>query len=116
MAVTEDFEIELAPQAVRVTALPDGATLVESPLALEPYERHLGEMFRNSVARASDRLFLADRPAPGASWRRVTWGEARAKVDAISQALLDRGLGPDKPVMVLSGNSLPHGLLMLGAM
>jgi feruloyl-CoA synthase len=109
-------DIELAPPAVRVTPLADGALLLESPVAIEPYERHLGEMFRRSAALAPDRVFLADRPAPGAPWRRVTWGEARAKVDAIAQGLIDRGLGPDKPVMVLSGNSLPHGLLMLAAM
>jgi feruloyl-CoA synthase len=116
MAGTAEIDIELAPPAVRVTQLADGAQLVESPVAIEPYERHLGEMFRRSAASAPERVFLADRPVPGAPWRRITWGEARAKVDTIAQGLLDRGLGPDKPVMVLSGNSLPHGLLMLAAM
>jgi len=116
MARTLDTDLELAPPAVRLTPLPDGATLVESPEVLEPYQRHLGEMFRRAAAAAPDRVFLADRPVAGVSWRRISWGEARAKVDAISQALLDLGLGPDRPVMILSGNSLPHGLLMLGAM
>jgi feruloyl-CoA synthase len=109
-------DIELAPPAVRVTPLADGALLLESPVPIEPYERHLGEMFRRSAALAPERVFLADRSAPGAPWRRITWGEARAKIDAIAQGLIDRGLGPGKPLMVLSGNSLPHGLLMLAAM
>jgi feruloyl-CoA synthase len=107
---------DLAPAAVRLTRRDDGTIVLESPLPLGPYERHLGEMFRASAARAADRVFLADRPAPGAPWRRITWGEARARIDAIAQGLLNRGLGPERPVMILSGNSLPHGLLMLAAM
>jgi feruloyl-CoA synthase len=45
----------------------------------------------------------------------VSYGEARAKADALADALLDLGLGPDKPLMVLSGNSVEHLLLSLGA-
>src|SRR4051794_25533893 len=45
----------------------------------------------------------------------LRWGEARERADAVAQALLDHGLGPDRPLMVLSGNSLEHLLLTLGA-
>ncbi len=50
---------------------------------------------------------------PGAGF---SYADALAAADAIGQGLLDRGLGPDRPVMVLSGNSIAHGLLMLGAL
>ena len=43
-------------------------------------------------------------------------GEARAQADALGQALLDRGLGPDRPVLVLSGNSVEHLLVTLGGL
>ena len=36
--------------------------------------------------------------------------------DAIAQALLDRKLGPYRPVMILSGNSIDHALLTLGCL
>jgi feruloyl-CoA synthase len=36
--------------------------------------------------------------------------------DAIGQALLDRGLSADRPLLILSGNGVDHMLLMLGAM
>ena len=39
-----------------------------------------------------------------------------AAADAIGQALLDRGLGPDRPLLVLSGNSVDHMLMTLAAM
>ena len=37
------------------------------------------------------------------------------KADALAGAFRDLGLGPDKPVMILSGNSLAHLLVSLGA-
>ncbi len=45
---------------------------------------------------------------------RVRGGRRRA--DAIGQALLDRGLGPERPLLLLSGNGVDHLLLTLGAM
>jgi feruloyl-CoA synthase len=64
-----------------------------------------------------DRLLAAERP-PGQTggWRTCGYGEAVAAADSIGQALLDRGLGPGRPLLVLSGNSLHHLLITLGAM
>jgi feruloyl-CoA synthase len=53
---------------------------------------------------------------PDGAWRTCTYGEAAGAADAIGQALLDRGLGADRPLLVLSGNGVDHMLLMLGAM
>jgi feruloyl-CoA synthase len=56
---------------------------------------------------------------PGAAaggWLGRTYGEAVAAANAIGQALLDRGLGPSRPLLVLSGNSVDHLLVTLGAM
>ena len=39
-----------------------------------------------------------------------------ARVRAISQALLDRRLSSERPILILSGNSIEHGLLALAAM
>ena len=47
-------------------------------------------------------------------WVELTWGEANRKATAVAQALLDRGLGPERPLLILSGNSIDHALLTLG--
>ena len=41
---------------------------------------------------------------------------AVAAADGIGQALLDRGLSPGRPLLVLSGNGVDHMLMTLGAM
>ena len=58
---------------------------------------------------------VAERDASG-GWRICGYGEAVAAADAIGQALLDRGLGPGRPLLVLSGNGVDHLLVTLGAM
>jgi feruloyl-CoA synthase len=67
------------------------------------------------AANAAERTFLARRGADG-EWQRVTYSQALARARAISQSLLDRGLSFERPVAILSGNSLEHALLALGAM
>ncbi len=87
--------------------------MLSSRTPLADYERSVGGMLRRWADAAGDRLLIAERDA-GGGWRRLTYSEAREAANAIAQALLDRGLGPQRPVAVLSGNSLDHALLMLG--
>ena len=58
-------------------------------------------------------MFLAERDGDG-EWVNLTWGEADRKASSIAQALLDRGLGPQRPLLILSGNAIDHALLTLG--
>jgi len=44
-------------------------------------------------------------------WRKVTYGQARDAALHIGSNLLEMGLGPNKPLMILSGNSIEHALL-----
>ena len=104
--------LEFAPAKVEVQATADGGFLLRSPLPLEPYEAHLGVMLRHWALEAPERTFLGERDRDGA-WRTLSYGEAGRQADSIAQALIDRGMGPDRPIMLLSGNSVGHALLML---
>jgi len=46
----------------------------------------------------------------------MTYAAVAATVRSIGQALLDRGLGPERPVLILAENSIDHALMALGAM
>jgi len=103
-----------AEPAVEVERRADGTLVLRSPQTLASYPDHLGISLRHWAETAGERVFLAERAGDG--WREVSFAEARAAADAIAQALLDRGLGPTRPLMILSGNSVNQALLMLGAM
>jgi feruloyl-CoA synthase len=115
MADAPRASLNFAPAEVNVESLPDGGMVLTSPQELGPYHRHLGEALRQQAGATPERDFLAERDAEG-GWRRFTFAGTKAAADAIAQALLDRGLGPERPVMILSGNSIDFALLQLGAM
>jgi feruloyl-CoA synthase len=106
--------LRYAPAEVNVEKRADGATILRSPQALKPYARAVGDWLVQWHERAPDRTFLAERKGDG--WRRVSYREALADVRRIGQALLELGLNADKPVAILSDNSVDHALLALGAM
>jgi feruloyl-CoA synthase len=108
-------EIALTEPKVEVIELPGGGRILRSGIPLEPYEDNVGQMLYRWAAEEPERVVFAER-AGHDGWREVTYGEAAATAEAIGQALLDRGLGPDRPVMVLSGNSVDHALLALGCL
>src|SRR3954468_21020803 len=102
----------LAPPRITSRPSEDGGLILRSEMPLEPYEASLGLLLRRWAQDATERTFLAERGADG-EWQSLTWGEANTRASAIAQALLDRGLGPDRMLMILSGNSIDHALLTL---
>ena len=104
----------LAPPRIRSHAAPDGSLILRSEMELAPYEASLGRLLRHWARETPDRVFLAER-GPDGAWVELTWGEAGRKANAIAQSLIDRGLGPQRPVLLLSGNAIDHALLTLGA-
>src|SRR5690242_8574268 len=104
-----------AEPAVEVERLRGGGMILRSPQPLQPYARSIGEWLERWARQAPERTFLAERDGSG-GWRRLGYGEAWRGARAIGQALLQRGLGPERPVMILSDNGIDHALLALGAM
>jgi len=103
-----------APAGVDLERRADGAIVLRSPQPLAPPARVVGEWLVQWAARAPDRTFLAERT--GERWRRLSYREVLDAVRRVGQALLDRKLGPEQPVAILSDNGIDHALLALGAM
>jgi feruloyl-CoA synthase len=91
----------------------DGCWYLCSRTPLGAYERSIGDVLARWATTKPTADLLCER-APDGSWRRVTYAEAYEAARSIGQALLDRGLDAERPVVVLSGNSVDHGLVMLG--
>jgi feruloyl-CoA synthase len=107
--------IRFAEAAAVVSPLPGGGMRLRSPLELLPHPSHMGELLRKWAALAPGRLFLAER-TDGNGFRRLTYAEVDAFASSIAAALLARDVSPERPILILSENSIDHALLMLGAM
>jgi len=108
--------IDFLSRDVRVDRRGDGTILLQSNHTLKPYEKHVPAFLAKWAAEAPDRVWLAQRRGPDRDWQKLTYADARKQVDAVTQALLDRGFGPDRPVMILSSNSIEFALLTMAAM
>jgi feruloyl-CoA synthase len=107
--------VRIAPIDATVRRGPGGVVYMASPYPLGPYPIRLTDRLEHWAAVAPDRTFLAERDDTG-GWRRLTYEDALERVRAVAQAILDRGLSADRPVLILSGNGIDHGLLALAAM
>jgi feruloyl-CoA synthase len=106
--------IRLGPYEGHVEPRADGTVIVRSTDPLRDYPTRHTERLQRWAAERPQACFLAQRGQNG-DWRRLSYGDALTQASALGQALLDRDLGPERPLMILSGNSIEHALLALAA-
>ncbi len=92
-----------------------GVIHIRTAQVLPPYHATLSEPLEHWAKAAPDRTFLAQRDADD-RWRKLSYAEVLATTRRIGAALLRRGLSPERPIAVISGNSIEHALLALAAM
>jgi len=90
----------------------------EQPLA--GYPERMTDRLRHWAEQTPEHTFMARRTrhTDGSlgPWHHVSYREAWATGRSIAQALIDRGLSAERPVAILSENSLEHALLALGCL
>ena len=85
--------------------------LLRSRYTLRPYARCSGEFLEDWARRAPERPFLLERA--GDRWKGVSYGEALEQVRRVGAWLLNQGFSSERPVAILSENSVEHGVLTL---
>jgi feruloyl-CoA synthase len=93
---------------------PDGTIILASRLAVPDWEPSITAVLRKRAAAHPDHP-LAAQPDGQDGWTTLTYGEALRRSEALGRAFGTLGLGPERPVMILSANSLEHLVVSLGA-
>jgi feruloyl-CoA synthase len=106
--------VRITPSDAVIRRGAGGTVYIQSSTPLGPYHTRITDSLEHWAAHAPDRTFLAQREGEG--WKTVSYGDALARVRRLAQGLLDRTLSVDRPIVILSGNSIDHGLLALAAM
>ena len=92
-----------------------GVLRMRTSTPLGPYPAKLTERLVKFAREAPERTLFAKRAASG-EWRRLTYAQALDAARRVGQALLDRGLSADRPLLILSENDLEHAMLALAAL
>jgi feruloyl-CoA synthase len=101
---------------VEVVRRADGAIVLSNPHPMGEPPPNIVAPLRRWAAEAGERLWLAERASPESDWTKLTYAQGADMAERIASALIRRGMGQQTPLMILSGNSLEHALMMFGAM
>jgi feruloyl-CoA synthase len=105
---------------VELRAEGNGCQYMQAAQPLGGYAIRITDRFLHWAAAASEQTFLARRTrladGSGGDWQPLSYGQALLNARAIAQSLIDRGLSAERPVVILSENSLEHAQLALGCM
>ena len=93
----------------------DGVIYMESKEPLQNRPDRITERLAFWAEHRPDDVFLAERISED-EWRKITFKEFFATVQNISQYLINEGLSHDRPITLLSGNSIEHALLTFAAL
>ena len=120
LTIADVFQIECAagePAPVVTLAVADhradGTTVLRSVETLGPYPRSIVDALAAWAIKTPDTMLIADREGEG--WRKLTFAQVLDHIQPLGQALLDAGLSPERPLMILSGNEIEHFLLGMAA-
>lgn len=108
-------EISFGRPAVNVERGVDGTIYVRPKAALGDYPVRLTDRLHHWAGAEPDRVFMAERDASG-GWRTLTYAQLLSASRRIASALLARNLSAERPLVILSGNSIDHALMAFGAL
>ncbi len=107
--------ISFGNPAVSIDRRDDGTIYLRPKIPLGEYPARLTDRLHHWAEAEPNRVFMAERDA-GPGWRQITYAQLLDMSRRIASALLSRGLSAEKPIVMLSGNSIDHALVAFGAL
>ena len=92
---------------------PDGSFILRTRAELGKVVERTIDWLDHWAVSTPQSVFLAERSGEG--WRELSFAQVREEARVIAAGLLDLGLDASTPILIVSGNSVDHGLLTLAA-
>jgi feruloyl-CoA synthase len=106
--------ISFGNPAVTIDRREDGTIYLRPKIALGDYPLRITDRLHHWAAAEPNRVFMAERDGDG--WRKITYAQLLDSARRIASGLLARDLSPERPIVILSGNSIDHALVAFGAL
>jgi feruloyl-CoA synthase len=106
--------ISFGDPAVTIDRRDDGTIYLRPTVPLGEYPDSLTDRLHHWANAEPNRVFMAERDA--GLWRQITYAQLLSSARRIASSLLARNLSAERPIVILSGNSIDHALLAFGAL
>jgi feruloyl-CoA synthase len=120
MSATEFRPLTFGVTRVHLRDGKPGTHYLQADQDLQPYPDRMTDRLQHWAQTAPQRTFMArrEKKADGSlgDWRHVSYAQAWSVARNIAQGLIGRGLDAERPVAILSENSLEHALMALGCL
>src|SRR5438552_10885761 len=93
----------------------DGSIWLKSATPLQPGARCVGDWLEQWARQAPERIFLGERSSVEAPWTTLTYKDALRQVRSVAAWILAQGLSAERPLVILSDNSIDHAVFALAA-
>ncbi|MBR0799774.1 feruloyl-CoA synthase [Bradyrhizobium jicamae] len=100
---------------VTVERRDDGTIYLRPKLKLADYPARITDRLHHWAKAEPNRVFMAERAA-GGGWRQISYAQLLDTTRRLASALIARGLSAERPIVILSGNSIDHALIAFGAL
>ena len=108
-------ETLFATPAIVADRRADGSIILKSTDAVAPARAASATGWSIGRGRRRSRIFLGDRASVDAPWTTVTYSDALQQVRSAAAWILAQGLSAERPLVILSDNSVDHALFALAA-
>lgn len=93
----------------------DGSTYLRCDIVATPKYAHVPDLLRRRASQFPTRSVIAQR-ASDDRWQTISYAMLEERSNRAASYLLENGGGPHTPLLILSGNSIAHAVMLLGAM
>jgi feruloyl-CoA synthase len=93
----------------------DGSIHLRCDIASTPSYAHVPDLLSQRAQRIPERAVIAQRGGDD-RWQTISYAALEDRSNRVASYLLEARYGPHTPLLILSGNSIEHAVMLLGAM
>ena len=93
----------------------EGTVVLKSTVQLKKSPHRMTQRLIHWAKKTPNKVFIGQKDSNG-NWRTLTYAQTYEKVKTIAQYLLRTPLSAERPLAILSENSIEHGLMALAAL
>jgi feruloyl-CoA synthase len=112
---TPFLKIKTAKISIQKGFNTEGSYFLNSTISLKARPHRMTHRLIHWAKKTPDKVFLAQKNE-FEEWETLTYSDALKKVKAIAHFLLQTDVSPERPLAILSENSLEHALISLAAL